>query len=82
MGNISIWQLLIVLALVILLFGTKRLRTLGGDLGSALKGFRSAMDNKDEGDDDKLKTENINQSSATAQSGNPHQTTETKQDKS
>lgn len=43
MGGISIWQLLIVLAIVLLLFGAKRLRTLGGDLGTAVKGFRSAM---------------------------------------
>ena len=43
MGGISIWQLLIVLAIVIMLFGTKRLRTLGSDLGSAVKGFRKTM---------------------------------------
>jgi sec-independent protein translocase protein TatA len=42
-ANISIWQLLIVLVIVIAIFGTKRLRTLGSDLGSAVKGFRSAM---------------------------------------
>lgn len=42
-GGISIWQLLIVLAIVVMVFGTKRLRNLGGDLGSAIKGFRSAM---------------------------------------
>ncbi len=42
-ANISIWQLLIVLAIVIAIFGTKRLRTLGSDLGSAVKGFRSAV---------------------------------------
>lgn len=42
-GGISIWQLLIVLAIVIMLFGTKRLRTLGSDLGSAVKGFRKSM---------------------------------------
>lgn len=41
--GISIWQLLIVLVIVLLLFGTKRLRTLGSDLGSAIKGFRSAV---------------------------------------
>ena len=40
LGGISIWQLLIILAIVIMLFGTKRLRTLGSDLGSAVKGFR------------------------------------------
>lgn len=43
LGNISIWQLLIILAIVVMLFGTKRLRTLGSDLGSAVKGFRSSM---------------------------------------
>ena len=42
-GGISIWQLLIVLAIVIMLFGTKRLRTLGSDLGSAVKGFKKSM---------------------------------------
>jgi len=43
LGGISIWQLLIVLVIVIMLFGTKRLRTLGSDLGSAVKGFRKSM---------------------------------------
>ena len=37
-GGISIWQILILLVVVILIFGTKKLRTLGGDLGGALKG--------------------------------------------
>ena len=47
--GISIWQLLIILAIVFVLFGAKRLRNLGGDLGSAVKGFRSAMkDGEDE----------------------------------
>lgn len=39
----SLWQLLIVLAIVLLLFGTKKLRNLGGDLGSAIKSFRGAV---------------------------------------
>ena len=43
MGGISIWQLLIVLVIVLLLFGTKKLRNLGTDLGGAVKGFRSSM---------------------------------------
>jgi len=43
MGGISIWQLLIILAIVIMLFGTKRLRSLGSDMGSAVKGFRKSM---------------------------------------
>jgi sec-independent protein translocase protein TatA len=47
LGGISIWQLLIVLAIVIMLFGTKRLRTLGSDLGSAVKGFRKTMQDDD-----------------------------------
>ncbi|MDO8843312.1 MAG: Sec-independent protein translocase subunit TatA [Methylicorpusculum sp.] len=41
--GISVTQLLIVLAIVIVLFGTKRLRNIGSDLGGAIKGFRSAM---------------------------------------
>tara|TARA_B110000444_G_C18816178_1_gene585259 strand:+ start:787 stop:1014 length:228 start_codon:yes stop_codon:yes gene_type:complete len=50
-GGISIWQLLIVLAIVIMLFGTKRLRNLGGDLGSAIKGFRRSMQTDEESPD-------------------------------
>ncbi len=42
-GGISIWQLAIVLVIVVLLFGTKKLRNLGGDLGSAVRGFRKAV---------------------------------------
>ncbi len=42
-GGISVWQLLIILAIVVMLFGTKRLRSLGSDLGSAVKGFRKSM---------------------------------------
>jgi len=49
LGGISIWQLLIILAIVIMLFGTKRLRTLGSDLGSAVKGFRKSMQDEDAG---------------------------------
>lgn len=43
MGGISIWQILIILAIVLLLFGTKRLRNIGGDLGEAIKGFKQSM---------------------------------------
>lgn len=43
LGGISPFQLLIVLLIVLVLFGGKRLRGLGGDLGSAIKGFKSAM---------------------------------------
>ncbi|WP_434939804.1 Sec-independent protein translocase subunit TatA [Shewanella sp. HL-SH8] len=48
MGGISIWQLLIVALIVVLLFGTKKLRSLGGDLGGAVKGFKNAMSSEDE----------------------------------
>ncbi|MBA6328831.1 Sec-independent protein translocase subunit TatA [Colwellia sp. MB02u-6] len=43
MGGISIWQLLIIAVIVVLLFGTKKIRNLGTDLGSAVKGFKSAV---------------------------------------
>lgn len=53
LGGISIWQLLIVLVIVLLLFGTKKLKNIGADLGGAVKGFRSAM--MGDGDDEKVK---------------------------
>ena len=58
--GISIWQLLILLAVVILIFGTKKLKNVGGDLGSAIKGFKSAV--KD-GDSDADKQEKVAQDS-------------------
>ncbi|RTR03432.1 Sec-independent protein translocase subunit TatA [Halomonas nitroreducens] len=47
LGGISIWQLLIVLGIIILIFGTKKLRNVGGDLGGAVKGFKKAMNDED-----------------------------------
>jgi sec-independent protein translocase protein TatA len=44
LGGISIWQLAIVLLIVVMIFGTKRLKSIGSDLGSAIKGFKGAMD--------------------------------------
>lgn len=41
--GISVWQLLIILAIVLVLFGAKRLRNLGSDLGTAVRGFRDAV---------------------------------------
>lgn len=52
LSGISIWQLLIVLVIVIAIFGTKKLRTLGSDVGSAVKGFRSAMSEAEEAKDE------------------------------
>ncbi len=43
LGGISLWQLLIILLIVVLIFGTKRLKSIGSDLGSAVKSFRSSM---------------------------------------
>ncbi len=48
MGGIGIWQLLIILLIVVMLFGTKRLKNLGADLGSALKGFKTAIKEDEE----------------------------------
>jgi len=53
-GGISIWQLIIILVVVILIFGTKKLRTLGGDLGGAVKGFKKAINEEEKKDTDKL----------------------------
>ncbi|NND81108.1 MAG: Sec-independent protein translocase subunit TatA [Gammaproteobacteria bacterium] len=46
-GGISIWQLLIILLIVALIFGTKKLRGIGGDLGGAVKGFKKAIKDED-----------------------------------
>lgn len=43
LGGISVWQLLIVLVIVVLIFGTKKLKNMGGDIGGAVKNFKSAM---------------------------------------
>ena len=49
--GISIWQLLIILVIVIVLFGTKKLRNIGGDLGSAIKNFRKSMSDGEKNED-------------------------------
>ncbi|MDR5900717.1 MULTISPECIES: Sec-independent protein translocase subunit TatA [Halomonas] len=52
LGGISIWQLLIVLGIIILIFGTKKLRNVGTDLGGAVKGFKKAMSEEEKGEQD------------------------------
>ncbi|WP_318364770.1 Sec-independent protein translocase subunit TatA [Enterobacter sp.] len=47
MGGISIWQLLIIAVIVVLLFGTKKLGSIGSDLGASIKGFKKAMSDDD-----------------------------------
>ncbi|WP_425666175.1 Sec-independent protein translocase subunit TatA [Vibrio tubiashii] len=77
MGGISIWQLLIIAVIVVLLFGTKKLRGIGGDLGGAVKGFKKAM-SEDESDKEKkdadFEPKNLEQQKTDA-------TAETKKDK-
>ena len=51
LGGISIWQLLIVLLIVVLIFGTKRLSSIGSDLGGAVKGFRKSMTDAEKEDE-------------------------------
>jgi sec-independent protein translocase protein TatA len=65
MGGIGIWQLVIVAVIVVLLFGTKKLRNLGTDLGSAVKGFKSAIG------DDKTQKNNVEKTSDTLADNSP-----------
>jgi len=65
-GGISAWQLLILLLIVVLVFGTKRLRNIGSDLGSAIKGFRKGMEEEPE-DEQPEKITAEEQSSVTPQ---------------
>ncbi|MNI54830.1 Sec-independent protein translocase protein TatA [compost metagenome] len=51
-GGISIWKFLIILLIVIMLFGTKRLKGLGSDIGDTIKGFRKSMENDDKSSTD------------------------------
>ncbi|MXS80858.1 MULTISPECIES: Sec-independent protein translocase subunit TatA [Nitrosomonas] len=48
MGSFSIWHWLVVLAIVVLVFGTKKLRNLGSDLGGAVRGFKEGMKGAEE----------------------------------
>ena len=57
-GGISIWQLLIVLAILILIFGTKKLKNLGGDLGGAVKGFKEAVNKEDDAEGESKTAQN------------------------
>ncbi len=66
--GISIWQLAIILVIVLLLFGTKKLRNLGTDLGGAVKGFKGAMKDGTKVDDD-AEPQQLEQTDAEADAG-------------
>jgi sec-independent protein translocase protein TatA len=68
---VSFWQLLIVFGIVLLIFGTSRLKSFGGDLGSAIKGFKKAMDSDDDADSSSTPKESKKLSS---ESGEPDAT--------
>jgi len=61
LGGISVWQLLIVLVIVVLIFGTKKLKNMGGDIGGAVKNFKSAMTDEEkakaEAEEDEVSTD-------------------------
>ena len=75
MGSFSIWHWLIVLVVVLLIFGTKRLRGAGRDLGEAVKGFKKGMS-----DDDKPAGELDDQSSQSRQSSDGAASGKSRQD--
>jgi sec-independent protein translocase protein TatA len=88
-GGVSLWQLAIVLGIVILLFGTKKLRNIGGDLGSAVKGFKKAMsdgvlteDKDGKAIEEKKDAEFVESSTATAVTDSVAKTEETPEKKS
>ena len=61
MGSLSIWHLLILLLVVLLIFGTKKLRNMGSDIGGAVKGFRDGM----KGEEDRKPSGEIASSAST-----------------
>jgi sec-independent protein translocase protein TatA len=58
MGSFSVWHWIIVLVIVLLVFGTKKLRNIGSDLGGAVKGFKDGMKNGEEKPADASNTAN------------------------
>lgn len=78
-GGISMWQLLILLLIVVLVFGTKRLRNMGTDLGAAVKGFRKGMDDGKAEDEEKLEPDQITAEQATSETEEPAKKAESTQ---
>jgi sec-independent protein translocase protein TatA len=59
LGGISMWQLLIILLIVVMIFGTKRLKNIGSDLGGAIKGFKKSMDEDSPANADNMQKKEI-----------------------
>ncbi|NQZ94806.1 MAG: twin-arginine translocase TatA/TatE family subunit [Moritella sp.] len=78
MGGISVTQLIIIAVIILLLFGTKKLRNVGGDLGAAVKGFKKAMG--DETKDTKAENKVLEETNA-VKTAVTEEATETKKDK-
>lgn len=68
MGTIGIWQLVIIAVIVVLLFGTKRLGSIGSDLGASIKGFKKAMSEDDAKDKEEAKDKSVADADFTAKS--------------
>lgn len=79
MGGISVTQLIIIAVIILLLFGTKKLRNVGGDLGAAVKGFKKAMGD-DAAKDTKAESKVLEETNA-VKTDVAKETTETKKDK-
>lgn len=73
MGTFSIWHWLIVLLVVLLIFGTKKLRNLGGDLGGAIKNFKSSMKEGEEQAQDHVQKLRADDSTSTEAAQNKQQ---------
>jgi len=69
-GGISIWQLLIVLLIIVMVFGTKKLRNMGSDLGAAVKGFRKGMEDEKNDKAEKLEADALGADATPSPSGN------------
>lgn len=76
LGGISVWQLLIILVIVVLIFGTKKLKNMGGDIGGAVKNFKSAM--KDEEKDAEAEAEELTAEEIEANAAKEQAETDTK----
>ncbi|MFW8591662.1 twin-arginine translocase TatA/TatE family subunit [Glaciecola sp. 2405UD65-10] len=79
MMGMSGWQILVILVLVVLLFGTSKLRNVGSDLGSALKGFKKSMSDDDEKPKTDADFEPLDKPEQNNQPSNTTQQAETKQ---